>query len=127
VVKLEAREVAYHGSHAVLYIKEVGFDVGVDEALEQRTIKQGEVAIRTKTSRWQLIGIAYQQHLLHSTLQSYQQICFSGLSRLVNNHANDPTSSSQSCSELSIRSMPLLKNQLRFGCNICEHSPSSYF
>jgi hypothetical protein len=96
VVKLETREVAYHGSHAVLYIKEVGFDVGIDEALEQGTIKQGEVAIRTKTSRWQLVGISNQQHLLHPTLKSNQQICLSRLSSLVNNQAGDlPTQTIQ--------------------------------
>ena len=65
MVEGEAGEVADHGSHPVLDVEEVGLDVSIQEALEEGTIKQGDIAVGAKAGRRQLVRIPNQQHFLH--------------------------------------------------------------
>lgn len=83
MVEATTGEVANEGRHAVLDIEEVGLNIGVQEALEERAIEESDIAIAAHAGCRQLVGIADQQDLLHSCLQSNQQVRLRSLSGLV--------------------------------------------
>jgi hypothetical protein len=69
--------------HAILYVKEVWLNIGIKESLEERTVKESDIAITTHAGCWQLVWVTYQKDFLHSRLQGNQEIRLSSLCGLV--------------------------------------------
>ena len=70
MVESEAWKLTDDGSHSILYVEKIGFNLCIEKPFEKRAIEESDIAVCAHTGSWELVRVTDHQYFLHSCLQS---------------------------------------------------------